>query len=67
MLFLHHLNRQDWSEIFTGTVSGFVACHWIPFAYLDCLVGTQWEKMYLVLLGLDVPGCGGTQGREGKK
>ena len=24
-----------------GTVSDSVACHWIPFPYLDCLVPTQ--------------------------
>jgi hypothetical protein len=29
---------------------------------LDCLVGPQWESMCRVLLGLDVPEWGGTQG-----
>jgi hypothetical protein len=27
-----------------------------PYPYLDCLVGPQWERMCLVLLGLDVQG-----------
>ena len=30
--------------------------------YLVCLVGSQWERICLVLLGLDVPGCDGTPG-----
>jgi hypothetical protein len=33
-----------------------------PSLYLDYLVGPQWERMCLVLLGPDVPGRGGTQG-----
>lgn len=33
-----------------------------PLHYLDCLVGPQWERICLVLLGPDVPGRGGTQG-----
>lgn len=33
-----------------------VACYWIPFPYLNCFVGAEWERMCLVLLGLDVPG-----------
>jgi hypothetical protein len=45
-----------------GVVSDSVPCCWIPFPYLNCLVGLQWERMCLVLLGLDVPGWGGTQG-----
>ena len=35
------------------------------FLYLDYLIGLQWESMCLVLLGLDVPGWGGTQGWGG--
>lgn len=31
-------------------VSDSVACHWMSFLYLDCLVGSQWERMHLVLL-----------------
>jgi hypothetical protein len=27
-----------------------------PFPFLDCLVGSQWERRCLVLMGLDVPG-----------
>jgi hypothetical protein len=27
-----------------------VACHWIPFLELDCLIRPQWKKMDLVLL-----------------
>ena len=30
--------------------------------YLDYLVGAQWKRICLVLLRLDVPGWGGTQG-----
>ena len=26
-----------------GSVSDSVACHWISFPYLDCLLGPQWE------------------------
>jgi hypothetical protein len=44
-----------------GTVSISVLSHWIPFPHMDCLVGPQWKKMCLVLLGLDVPGWGGIQ------
>jgi hypothetical protein len=42
---------------------GFCLCSLplIPSPYLDCLVGPQWERVCLVLLGLDVPGWGGTQ------
>ena len=36
-----------------GAISVSVDCHWIPFSYLDCLVGPQWERMGLVLLGLN--------------
>jgi hypothetical protein len=38
-----------------GAVVVSVPCHWRPF-------GSQWEKMYLVLVGPNVPGWGGTQG-----
>lgn len=44
-----------------GAVSDSVACHWILFSLLDCLVGPQWERICLVLLGLDVPQLDGTQ------
>lgn len=40
----------------------YVACHWIPFPDLDCMFGPQWERICLVLLGLDIPGWDGTQG-----
>jgi hypothetical protein len=40
----------------TRAANDFVACNWIPFPYLDYLVGPQWERRRLVLLGLDVPG-----------
>lgn len=43
-------------------VSESGACHWIPFPYLDLLVEPQWKRMCPVLLGLDFPGWGGTQG-----
>lgn len=36
--------------------------HGIPIPELDCLVGPQWERMCLVLVGIDVPGWGGTRG-----
>lgn len=39
-----------------GAVSDSVACHWIPFPYLDCLVGPQWERMSLALLQFDFQG-----------
>ena len=42
-----------------GVVSDSFACPWIPFPYLDGLLGPQWERRCLVLLGLDVPGQGG--------
>jgi hypothetical protein len=42
-----------------------VACHWIPFSYLDCLGEPQWERMCLVLLRLAVPWWGGTRGGGG--
>jgi len=32
-----------------------------PFSYLDCLVEHQQERIFLVLLGLDIPSCGITQ------
>jgi len=32
-----------------------------PLPYLDCLVGPHWERICLVLMGLDVPGWGSTQ------
>lgn len=32
-----------------------------PSTYLDLLVGPQWERLCLVLLGLEYPGLGGTQ------
>jgi hypothetical protein len=38
-----------------------------PSPYLDYLVGPQWERMCLFLLGLDVLGWGGTQGRFSKE
>ena len=42
-----------------GSVSISIPCHWIYFPCLDCLVGPQWKRMYLVLLRLDIPvGCG---------
>ena len=41
--------------------SDSVAAYWIPFPYMDCLVGPQWERMYLVLLGLDIPKWGDTK------
>jgi hypothetical protein len=31
------------------------------FLYLDCPVGIQWERMCLVLLGLDIQRCHDTQ------
>lgn len=34
----------------TGTVSDSVACLWIPFPWLGCLVWLQWKRMHLVLL-----------------
>jgi len=41
----------------TESTSDSVPCHWIPFPYMDCLVGPQWEeRRWLVLLELDVPG-----------
>ena len=48
----------------SGVRAVFVSfpCHCIPFLYLNCLVVPQWEMMNLFLLGLDVPGWGGTQG-----
>jgi hypothetical protein len=45
-----------------GVVSDSVACHWISFPHLDCLVGPQWERKCLVLLELGVLGWGGIQG-----
>lgn len=39
----------------SGAESDSAACHWITFPYLDCLVEPQLERMYLVLLGPDVP------------
>lgn len=50
------------STIGIEAVSDSVAGHWIPFPYLDCLVGPQWERMCSVLLELDVPGQGDAQG-----
>jgi hypothetical protein len=49
-----------WSPT-TGTsiVSKFVACLWIPFSYLGCLVCPQWEWMDLVLQWLMFQGWGG--------
>ena len=44
-----------------GAVSDSVACHWIFFLYMDCLDGPQLERICLFLLGLDVPGWGGTR------
>ena len=38
------------------TVSDSIACHLGPLSYLDCLVGPQWERRFLVLLGLGVLG-----------
>jgi len=48
-----------------GAVSDFVACLWIPFPYLGCLVWPQKERIHLVLLRLAVPGqvCTGGMGR----
>ena len=45
-----------------GAVSDSVECHWILFPKLDGLVGPQCERMCLLLMGLDVPEWGGTQG-----
>ena len=39
-----------------------LSAHGIPFPKVDCLVGPQWERMCLVLVGIDVPVWGGTQG-----
>ena len=36
-----------------GAVS--VPFHWIPSPYLDCLVGPQWERMYLSPAGTTCP------------
>ena len=64
---LHIFNKcSAWSlcdspNKWSGAVSVSVLFHWIPFSYLDCLVGPQWERIHLVLLGLDVPEWGGTQ------
>jgi hypothetical protein len=38
-----------------GAVSDFVAWHWIPFLYLDYLIGPQLERMCFFLLGPVVP------------
>jgi hypothetical protein len=35
-------------------LSDSVTCLWILFHYLDYLVGPQWKRMYLVLLGLNI-------------
>jgi hypothetical protein len=35
-------------------------------SYLDCLVGPQWERKCLDLLGLDVPGWVVPKGGEGE-
>ena len=45
------------------SVPDSVACHWIPFSLLDCLVGPQWEEMNLTLMQLVVTGWNGTQGK----
>jgi len=42
------------------TIFDSVVCHQIPF-FLDCLVGPQWERMCLVLLGLEAPVWADTQ------
>ena len=34
----------------------------LPFHYLDCLIQSQW-KMFLDLLALVAPECGGSQGK----
>lgn len=48
-----------------GAVSDSVAFHWIPFPYMDFVVGSQQERMCLVLLGLDILGWGSAQrGRD---
>ena len=41
-----------------------LACHWVPFPVPGCLVGPQWKRMSLILVGLDVPAWGGTQVRK---
>jgi hypothetical protein len=48
-----------------GVVSVSLACHWISFPKLGCLVWSQWERTHLVLLELDVPELVGTQGGGG--
>ena len=35
-------------------LSDSVTCLWILFHYLDYLVGPQWKRMCLVLLGLNI-------------
>jgi hypothetical protein len=45
-----------------GTISDSVACLWLPFPYLDYIVGPQWERMSLVLQEFDMPGQVGTYG-----
>ena len=39
-----------------------VACLWITFLYLGCLVWPKWDGMHLVLIQLDVPGQVGAHG-----
>lgn len=52
------------STIGAVAVSDSAVCHWIPFPWLDYLVVLHWEKMQLVLMGLDVsvPGQSDIQG-----
>jgi hypothetical protein len=47
-------------------VSVSVACLWIPFPVLGCLVWPQSERIFLVLLQPDVPGWFGTHGGQTK-
>jgi hypothetical protein len=39
-----------------------IKCLWLPFLWLYYLVWPQWERMHLVLMGLDVAWWVGTHG-----
>lgn len=39
----------------------------LPSLYLDCLVGLHWERMCLVLPGLDISEWGSTKGGSGER
>ena len=44
-----------------GAIPASVAYLWVPFPLAGIPCWPQWERMYLVLLQLDVPGQVGTQ------